>query len=54
MSHPPRAAAYTQRIVPEPPAPQPPGEESLSAADKDFLVRSIRGARSHRRAVAVD
>ena len=28
MSHPPRAAAYAQRIVPEPPAPQPPGEES--------------------------
>jgi hypothetical protein len=41
MSHPPLAAAYAQRIVPEPPAPQPPGEESLEVwgfADSGFRV----------------
>jgi alkyldihydroxyacetonephosphate synthase len=53
MSHPPRAAAYAQRIVPEPPAPQPPGEESLDVwgfADSGFRVNEagqveFRGAR---------
>jgi alkyldihydroxyacetonephosphate synthase len=53
MSHPPRAAAYAQRIVPEPPAPQPPGEVSLDVwgfADSGFRVNEagqveFRGAR---------
>ncbi len=53
MAHPPPDAAATQRIVPEPPAARPPGEESLDVwgfADSGFRVNEsgqveFRGAR---------
>ncbi|MGH7287691.1 MAG: FAD-binding oxidoreductase [Myxococcota bacterium] len=53
MAHPPRDAAAAQRIVPEPPVPRPPGEESLDVwgfADSGFRVNDagqveFRGAR---------